>query len=42
MKRNLKDAGYEIYEHDPEKPYVYKTPEINNDYKFDSESGSLL
>ena len=42
MKTNLKDAGFEIYEYDPEKPYVYKAPEFNTDYKFDSESGFIL
>jgi hypothetical protein len=42
MKTNLEDAGFEIYEYDPEKPYVYEAPVINNDYKFDSESGLLL
>ena len=42
MKTNLKDAGFEVYEYDPEKPYVYEAPEINVDYKFDSEAGLLL
>ena len=39
MKQNLRDAGFEIYEYDPEKPYVYKAPEHLKQYNFDSESG---
>lgn len=41
MKQNLRDAGFDIYEYDPDEPYVYTPPEDLKKYDFSGEEGLL-